>query len=337
MSGKLFHAPFISKHSGFALTGAWERSKKAVAEKYPEARSYSTLEELLADGSIDLVIVNTPTYTHYEYAKKVLLAGKHAVVEKAFTTTTAEAEELKLLAEKQGKKISVFQNRRWDSDFKTVRDVVRQGILGELVEATISYDRYNPGLSPKFHKENPGPGAGIVKDLGPHLIDQGLVLFGMPQAVFADIRITRSASQVDDYFEILLYYSKLRVRLKGGYFVREPSAAYIVHGMKGSFLKTRGDVQESQLLAGKTPDSAGYGIEPEAGEGLLHTEKDGTVIREKVKTLDGNYMDYYAGVYKAIASNQPMPVTADEGINVMRIIEAAVKSSREKKVIELTV
>ena len=336
MSGKLFHAPFIALHPGFALAGAWERSKKMIAEKYPGAKSYSSLEEILADRGVDLVIVNTPTSTHYDYAKKSLLAGKHIVVEKAFTTTTAEAEELKGLAEKQGKKISVYQNRRWDSDFKTVRDIIQQGVLGDLVEVTISYDRYNPGLSPKLHKETPGPGAGIVKDLGPHLIDQALVLFGVPQALFADIRITRPASQVDDYFEILLYYLKLRVRLKGGYFVREPVASYIIHGMKGSFLRFRSDIQETQLLAGKTPDSPDFGIEPESSQGLLHTEKEGKVIKEKVKSLPGNYMGYYEGVYEGITGNKPMPVTADDGINVMKIIEAALKSDREKQVVELS-
>ena len=334
MSGKVFHAPFVQLHRGFALMGAWERSKKVFGEKYPGARSYSSMEELLAGREVDLVIVNTPTFTHYEYAKKSLMAGKNVVVEKAFTTTTAEAEELKALAEKVGKKISVFQNRRWDSDFKTVREILNRGLLSEIVEATISFDRYNPGLSPKQHKEIPGPGAGVVKDLGPHLIDQALVLFGMPQAVFGDLRITRPLSQVDDYFEILLYYPKLRVRLKGGYFVREPVAAYVFHGRKGSFLKTRGDVQETQLLAGMTPDNPDYGIEPEAGQGILHTEIEGKVIKEKVKTLPGNYMDYYEGVYQAITANKTMPVTADDGIKVMQIIEAALKSSREKRLVE---
>ncbi len=335
MSGKLFHAPFIHLHHGFELVGAWERSKKVIGEKYPEAKSYLSMEELLADKSVDLVVVNTPTYTHFEYAKKSLLAGKHVVVEKAFTTTTAEAEELKGLSETAGKKITVFQNRRWDSDFKTVSDVISKGLPGELVEATISFDRFNPGLSPKLHKETPGPGAGILKDLGPHLIDQALVLFGMPLAVFGDIRITRTLSQVDDYFEILLYYPKLRARLKGGYFVREPVAAYMIHGMKGSFLKSRGDIQETQLLAGMVPNHPDYGIELEAGQGLLHTELDGKVIKEKVKSLPGSYMDYYEGVYQSISQDKPMPVTADDGIRVMKIIEAAVKSNLEKRVVEL--
>ena len=333
MSGRLFHAPFVYLHPGFALLGAWERSKKVIGGKYPKAKSYLTLDELLADPEVNLVVVNTPTYTHYDYAKKSLMAGKNVVVEKAFTTTTAEAEELKALSEKVGKKISVFQNRRWDSDFKTVRNILERGLLGEMVEATISYDRFNPGLSVKVHKETPGPGAGILKDLGPHLIDQALVLFGMPQAVFGDLRVTRPLSLVEDYFEILLYYPTLRVRLKGGYFVREAVAAYIFHGMKGSFLKSRADVQESQLLAGKTADSPDYGIEPEVGQGLLHTEIGGKVIKEKVKSLPGNYMDFYEGVYQAITRNMAMPVTAEDGIRVMQIIDDVLESSVEKRIV----
>lgn len=177
MSGKVFHAPFISLHKGFQLTGAWERSKKEIEKAYPGVRSYSTLESVLADDSIQLVIVNTPTYTHYEYAKAALLAGKDVIVEKAFTTTVAEAMELKTIAEKKGVKIAVFQNRRWDSDFKTVQKIKKSGVLGNIVEAELRFERYKPIIGPKQHKETPGPGAGLLKDLGPHLIDQGNLSF----------------------------------------------------------------------------------------------------------------------------------------------------------------
>ncbi len=333
MSGRVFHAPFIQSHSGFKLVGAWERSTQTMGGHYPGSKSYRSLEELLADPAIELVIVNTPSYTHFEYAKKVLLAGKHVVVEKPFTTTTAEAMELKSLAEQQKKKLSVYQNRRWDSDFKTVKSIFDENVLGEVVEATISYDRFNPLLSPKAHKETPGPGAGIVKDLGPHLIDQALVLFGMPENIFADIQITRPLSQVDDYFEMLLYYPQLRVRLKSGYFVREPVASFIIHGTKGTFLKSRADVQEVQLQAGMKPNDPSYGLEPEGAQGYLHTEKDGKVIKEKVKSHRGNYMAYYEGLYQALTGQKPLPVTADDGINVMRVIDAAIKSSKEKRVV----
>jgi predicted dehydrogenase len=246
MSGKVFHAPFLELHPGFELVGAWERSNKLIQIDFPNVKSYPTFEALLEDD-VELIIVNTPTATHFEFAKKTLLAGKHIVVEKAFTTTVAEAEELKQLAESKKLKLSVFQNRRWDSDFKTVKNILSEGILGDIVEAEFHFDRYNPVLSPKTHKETVNSGSGILKDLGPHIIDQALHLFGIPNSVFADIRTTRSNSLVDDYIDILLFYTDFRVRLKAGFFVREPNPAYVIHGKKGSFLKQRGDLQEDAL------------------------------------------------------------------------------------------
>jgi scyllo-inositol 2-dehydrogenase (NADP+) len=228
MSGKVFHAPFLEFHPGFELLGSWERSKKLIQQDYPQVISYPSLEAILEDKTIELVVVNTPVGTHFEYAKKVLLAGKHALVEKAFTTTVAEAQELAALAKEKGLRLSVFQNRRWDSDFKTVKKIIDDNLLGAIVEAEFHFDRYNPILSPKIHKETANSGAGILKDLGPHLIDQALFLFGLPMAVFADIRITRSHSLVDDYLDILLYYSDFRVRLKAGFFVREANPAYVI-------------------------------------------------------------------------------------------------------------
>ncbi len=333
MSGKVFHAPFLTLHHGFELAGAWERSNQLIAKDYPGVRSYSSIENLLADDSIELVIVNTPTYTHFEHSKRALLAGKHIVVEKAFTTTLEEAIELKALAEKQNKKISVFQNRRWDSDFKTVQKVLNEEWLGQVVEAEIHFDRYNPALSPKKHKEIPGPGAGILKDLGPHLIDQAICLFGRPVAVFADIRITRELSEVDDWIDILLFYPKSRIRLKAGYFVREAPPSFIVHGTRGSFLKKRSDVQEANLLAGMKPNIIDWGAEPEGTWGLLHMENNGKVVREYVPSLPGNYYDYYDGVYKSLKSGVSMPVTADDGIDVMCVLIGTLKSHEEKRII----
>jgi len=336
MSGKVFHAPFLQIHPGFQLAGAWERSKKLIQQSYPGVTSYESLESLLADDSIELVVVNTPTDTHYEYAKLVLLAGKDIIVEKAFTTTVAEAIELKELAEKLNRKLSVYQNRRWDSDFKTVKNIIEAGLLGKLNEAEIHFERFKPELNTvKKHKEIATPGAGLLKDLGPHSIDSALCLFGMPEALFADIRITRETSVVDDWFDILLYYKEIRVRLKGALLVREALPGFILHGTKGSFLKKRTDVQETDLVAGKMPNTTNWGTEPISEQGLLHTEKDGSIIRERVPSLQGNYYDYYDLVYKAITENKPMPVTADDGINVMRIIESAIQSCKEKKLVYL--
>jgi scyllo-inositol 2-dehydrogenase (NADP+) len=333
MSGKVFHAPFLSVHGGFRLMGAWERSKQLITQTYPGTRSYPSLESVLDDAEVELIIVNTPTYTHFDLARKALLASKHVVVEKAFTITVAEAEALKAIADQKKLKLSVFQNRRWDSDFKTVQQVLAEGLLGDIVEATLCFDRYNAALSPKGHKENPGPGAGIVYDLAPHLIDQALVLFGMPRAVYADFMITRSSSQVEDYFEMLLFYNQWRVRLKSGYFVREPVPAYQMHGKRGSFLKSRADVQEASLQRGVKPDVQGYGIEPEHEQGLLHTERGGAIVRERIPTLPGNYWAYYEGLYKAITENMPVPVSAADGIRVMKIIEAGYLSHQENCVV----
>ncbi|NGY36635.1 Gfo/Idh/MocA family oxidoreductase [Flavobacterium sp. XN-5] len=332
MSGKVFHAPFLELHPGFELLGSWERSKKIIQQDYRNVRSYGSLEEVL-DSDADLIIVNTPVGTHFEYAKKVLLAGKHVVVEKAFTTTAAEAQELVDIATEKGVKLSVFQNRRWDSDLKTVRQVLLDGVLGDIVEAEFHFDRYNPLLSPKQHKETANAGAGILKDLGPHLIDQSLYLFGFPQAVFADIRTTRENSLVDDWFDILLYYPDFRVRLKAGFFVREANPAYTIHGKKGSFLKPRGDVQEDELKLGTKPNLENWGTESIEKEGLLHTEIDGKLVLEKTPTLQGNYYDFFDGVYDSISNNKEEPVTGQDGLRVMQIIEAAIQSSAQGKAI----
>ncbi|MDR6760777.1 putative dehydrogenase [Flavobacterium sp. 2755] len=334
MSGKVFHAPFLDIHPGFELLGSWERSKKLIQEDYPYVKSYPSIDDLLADD-VDLVIVNTPVGTHYEYAKKVLLAGKHAVVEKAFTTTVAEAEELAKIAEEKGLKLAVFQNRRWDSDFKTIQKIINEGVLGDIVEAEFHFDRYNPLLSPKAHKETANDGAGVLKDLGPHIIDQAICLFGSPKSVFGDVRITRENSLVDDWFDLLLIYDDFRVRLKAGFFVREANPAYTIHGKKGSFLKHRGDIQEDELKIGKKPNLESWGKEPDDLQGILHTEIDGKVIREKVSTLQGNYFSFFDGVFNSITNDVAEPVTAQDGVKVMQIIEAAIASSAQRTVINL--
>jgi predicted dehydrogenase len=336
MSGRLFHAPFLQLHEGFDFYAVWERSKNLAQEIYPAVKTYRTLEELLSDEAVELVIVNTPNYTHFEYAKKALEAGKHVIVEKPFVVNSTEGEELLALANQKSRLALPYQNRRWDSDFKTVKKIVDEEWLGRLVEAEFHFDRYKEELSPKQHKETPGPGTGALYDLGAHIIDQALHLFGYPQAVFADIRIIRPRSRVDDYFEVLLYYPDMRVRLHGSYLVREPLPSYILHGSMGSFIKWRADVQEADLQAGKTPGTPDWGIEPVTERGLLHTESGGEVIRESVPTLAGNYLDYFEGVYEAVRNGAIPPVTGRDGVHIIQIIEAAFKSSEEKRVITLS-
>ena len=335
MSGLVFHSPFLSINPGFNFYAVWERTKNEAQKKFPNVITYRTLDEMLSDELVELVIVNTPNYTHFEYAKKALHAGKHVIVEKPFTVTVKEAKELIDLAKKQNKILSVYQNRRYDSDYKTIKKVLDKKLLGEVVEAEFHFDRYREELSPKQHKEIPGPGTGVLYDLGAHLIDQALQLFGWPSKLFADIRTIRPVSKVDDYFEVLLYYPNLRVRLKASYSVREALPGYIIHGLKGSFIKPKTDVQEALLQAGNIPGGADWGREPETEKGLLHTEIDGVEERKYIDSEQGNYDDYYSGIYEAIRNNKSVPVTAEEGMNVIRIIETAFESSEAQKVIQL--
>ena len=335
MSGWVFHAPFVSVRPGFNFYGVWERTKNLAQEKYPGIKTFRTLEDLLADKNVELVVVNTPSVTHYDYAKQVIQAGKHLIVEKPFTATVEQAEELIELANKKKVKLSVYQNRRYDSDYRTVKKILDEGWLGNIVEAEIHYDRYVPALSYKTHKEIPTPGVGCLYDLGSHLIDQAIQLFGMPLALFADLTINRPNSKVDDYFDLKLFYPNHRVILKSSYYVREAMPGYQFHGTVGSFIKHKTDVQETDLQAQKKPGGDDWGIEPEDQRGLLHTEKDGKVFREFIPSAKGNYGDYYDGVYNAIRNNAPMPVTGEDGMKVIQVIEAAIKSNKEKKVIEL--
>jgi predicted dehydrogenase len=335
MSGWVFHAPFINLHQGFTLHGVWERTKQLAKEKYPDVVTYRSLEELLADDEVELVVVNTPNYTHYDFTKQALLANKHVIVEKPFTATVEEGNELIELARQQGKLITVYHNRRYDSDFKTVEKVVNERYLGDIVEAEIHYDRYKEELSPKLHKEVPGAANGSLYDLGSHLLDAAVRLFGMPVSVYADIRIVRPISQVDDYFELVLYYPALRVKVKSSYLVREPLAAFILHGSKGSFIKSRADVQEAALQAGTDPGSPDWGLESETEQGLLHVETNGTVIRDRLPSERGNYMEFYNAVYEALRNNQALPVSPEDALRVVEIIQKAYQSSRERRVVDV--
>lgn len=333
MSGKLFHAPFLHAHPGYELSAIVERHNHDSKERYPEAKLYRSVEELCADTGLQLIVVNTPTHLHYEQAKLVLHSGKHLVIEKPFAITVKEAEELTALAEKNNLFISVYQNRRYDGDYRAVKNVLQQGLLGELREVEIRYDRYRPTFGGKPHKEGDMPGAGIIYDLSPHLVDQAIQLFGFPVAVFADVWKMRDDVTAPDYFEILFYYDRLRVRLKATCIARESTYAYTLHGMKGSFLQQRSDMQEQQLLAGVKPSLESWCAAPSSPDGLLHTELNGETVRKETTSSPGNYMGYYDDVYKALTGQGSNPVPAADGIKNMRIIEAALESVKEKRVV----
>jgi scyllo-inositol 2-dehydrogenase (NADP+) len=335
MSGKLFHGPFIEAHPGFELTAIVERSKDESRKKYPNSKLYRSIDELLADNTIELIIVNTPVQTHYDYAKRAMLLGKHVIAEKPFTVTAGEAEELTAIATEKNVSLFVYQNRRYDGDYNAVKDVLKKNLLGEIKEVEIRFDRYRPELSGKLHKETKIPGAGTTYDLGAHLIDQSLQLFGWPQALFADLMAMRHGSPVDDYFEILLYYPAFRVRLKGSCFVKQPAPEYILHGSKGSFLQLRSDAQEQQLLKDVIPSLQSWCPPPPKPDGLLVTEKEGKTIREELTSTPGNYMGYFDDVYKALTKQAANPVPGEDGIKIMRILEATLKSNEQKKIINL--
>lgn len=334
MSGKLFHAPFIHAHPGYVLAAVTERHKHDSRERYPDAVRYHSVEEMCADASLQLIVVNTPTHLHYEQGKLVLQSGKHLVIEKPFTITVKEAAELTGLAKEKNLFVSVYQNRRYDGDFRAVKKVLQEGLLGELKEAEIRFDRYRPSFSGKHHKEGDLPGAGILYDLSPHLADQAIQLFGFPDAVFADLIKMRDDVAVPDYFEILCYYNRLRVRLKATCIARESTYAYTLHGMKGSFLQQRSDMQEQQLLAGVTPSLESWCPAPEKPDGILHTTINGETVRKETTSEPGNYMGYYDDVYRALTGQGPNPVPPEQAILNMRIIEAALESSRTGKLVK---
>ena len=334
MSGRLFHAPFIGNHPGYELAGIVERHNNDSRQRYPASKLYRSIDEMLGDHSLQLIIINTPTHLHFENARAALEAGKHIVVEKPFTVTVKEAQEITDLAQSKNLFLSIYQNRRYDGDYGAVKDVLDKKLLGDLREVEIRYDRYRPIPAGKPHKEGDLPGAGIIYDLSPHLVDQALQLFGWPQSLFADVWKMRDEVKAKDYFEILLYYRKMRVRLKATCIARETIPAYTLHGMKGSFLQQRSDLQETQLNAGVIPSLDNWCPPPTQPDGLLHTEINGEVVKSHLTSIPGNYMGYYDDVYKALTEKAPNPVPAEDGIKTIRIIEAALQSAGEKRIID---
>lgn len=333
MSGKLFHAPFVANHPGFELTAIVERTKDESREKYPHSKLYRSVEEMLEDESISLVIVNTPIQTHFDYAQNAINSGKHVIVEKPFTVTSHEAEELVRLAAEKNVLLFVYQNRRYDGDYRAVKNVLEKKYLGDIKEVEIRYDRYRPAISYKWHKETDLPGAGTTYDLGAHLVDQALQLFGQPDAVFADLASMRDGSPVDDYFEMILYYPSFRVRLKSTSFAKMPVPEYILHGSKGSFHQNRSDQQEIALMNGAIPSLMPWCPGPDAPDGFLYLADETEDIKRELISEPGNYMQYFDEVFEAIHHGTPNPVPGEDGMRVIRIIEAAKQSAAEGRVI----
>lgn len=324
MSGKVFHAPFLDAHSGFNLKAIVERSKKNAVNDYPTITSYNSVDELLNDDEIELVVVNTPNNLHYEHSKAALTRGKHILVEKPFTATSAQAKELFELADKVGKQIIFYQNRRWDSDFTSIKKVLSSGKLGKLNEMHLRYDRYRNVIGPKAFKEQAIEASGLLYDLGPHLLDQVISLFGKPISYHKILGKNRVGTEVDDYFNIQLTYPEsVFVFVTASMLVVNPQAAFVLHGVNGSFIKQRADIQEEQLLAGMKLTDDGYGIEPKGKEGLLTTiDTDGNKTEEIIPSETGSYLPLFDAAYKALTHQQPYPVKRKEVLLQLEILES---------------
>ena len=323
MSGKLFHAPFLAQHPGFELRSVVERTQQRMVADYPHIVSYPSTEALLADPTLELVVVNTPNDTHYDLARQALLAGKHVLIEKPVATSADEVRALYELARQQGRQVLGYQNRRWDTDFGAVRRVVKSGQLGALSEVHIRFDRYRPVLSPKVFKEDAArPGAGLHFDLGAHALDQALSLFGRPLAAERTLAVHRSNSQVPDFFNLhLTYPDGLHVYLTGNLLVADPGPAYILHGAQGSYRKDRTDPQEPQLLAGVKPLDAIYGHEQPGQEGRLTlAAPDGTLTATADAAAPDSYMGLFEAVHQAIRHGQPYPITEEDLVWQLEIL-----------------
>ncbi|TGX52440.1 oxidoreductase [Sphingomonas gei] len=331
LGGMAFHAPLIDAVPELELAAIVTSRAALVHERYPQVQVVPDVATLLADPTIELVVVSTPNDTHFSLAKAALEAGKHVVVDKPFANTVAEAEALTALAEAQGKVLSVFHNRRWDSDFLTLRTLLDQGSLGDITLYEARWDRFRPGLRGNWH-EDAGPGGGNLIDLGPHLIDQALALFGPPEWVTGDLIAQRQGSLVDDYFELTLHYGRMRAVLSSASIVPAPRPRFAVHGTLASFVKHGLDPQEAQLRAGMRADDRGSGVEEPAQHGVL-IASDGT--RRPVPSERGDYRRFYSGVAQAVAERRPPPVSPTDALGVLRIIELARQSAAERRSLPL--
>jgi scyllo-inositol 2-dehydrogenase (NADP+) len=332
-TAQVMHAPFLKTIPGYHVKAVVERHSEKSKTFFDDIAVLKTFDALLERSDIDLVVITTPNDSHFAYAKKTVEAGKHVVLEKPFTITSEDAAELVRLSKNTGRIISPFHNRRYVADFRTIQQIVGQQLLGDIHEFEGRYDRYRPGPKPNAWREEAKPGSGILYDLGPHLIDQALCLFGLPQTLTADIRLQRPLAKVDDYFSLQLDCGLTKVALKAGMLVREPGPRYLIHGTQGSFIKWGDDVQEALLKAGTLPTAPDWGLEPEEQYGLLHTEVHGEVVNKNVRSLPGNFGLYYQHLYQTITTGAPLRERPEHGFNTIKLIELARQSSAEKRTV----
>ncbi len=319
-AGKVFHAPVIRAVPGLRLA--------AIVQRSGGSDFVHSVEELLT-RPVELVVIATPNASHYPIAKQCLLAGRHVVVDKPFTTTVAEAEELVRLAAEQRRVLSVYHNRRYVGDFVTLRQLLSEGELGRVVQFESHFDRFRPERKPSAWREQPLPGSGLWFDLGPHLLDQVLVLFGIPQAISADLRSEREGAVVDDAFDVTLHYPHMRAVLRASMLAASPGPTFAVHGTRASFIKYGLDPQEAALKEGRTPEEPNWDAEPPEMYGRL-TTPEGT---RTIPTVPSSFTHYYENVRDAILGTAPLAVTPEQALNVMRGLELAVASNQRRGVV----
>lgn len=334
MSGEVFHAPLLAANPGFQLKAVGERSILKVNQRYPSVQSVKNYKDILNDAGIELVVVNTPNETHYSFTKEALEAGKHVIVEKPFTVTAEEADQLIKLSKEKKKILTVFQSRRLDGDFLTLQQVVKDGIVGKVVEFEAHYDRFRNYIEPNTWKEEAKPGTGILYNLGSHMLDQVIILLGMPEEVDARIGAHRPGGKVADYYDIRLVYKDILVIVKSSYLVREQGPRYVLHGTEGSFVKYGIDPQEQALKDGQLP-GVNWGLEDKKWWGKLNSTVNGIAVEEQIETLPGNYPAFYQNVYEAIREGKSLAVKPEESRDVIRLIEMCYESNQLRKAIKV--
>ena len=334
LSGRIFQAPFLHANPHFEIKKVYERKSEKAKEEYPYVQVVHDFSELLTE-EIDLVVISTPNDCHFEMAKKAILEGKHVVVEKPAAIYAKDARELIKLSNEKNVVFTVYQNRRFDGDFLTIKQLLKDGILGEILDVEIHYDRYVEGMNSREWKAAGGPGVNILYDLGVHIIDQAYTLFGMPGEVYADFRKQRKESPAFDNFELLLYYDTLKVSLNAGEVVVKHGPRYSINGRKGSFVKYGIDPQEAALLSGVRPPHKYWGKEEEAFYGDLFVLEKDAITLKKIPTINGDYRSFYDNIYDVCMNHAELLVKPEEAADVLIIIEAAIKSNQEKRRIRL--
>jgi predicted dehydrogenase len=338
LAGRSFHAPVIRAVPGLRLAAILQRSGNEAAEQYPDVRIVRTLDELLAIKEIRLVVIATPNDSHFPLAKRCLAAGRDVLVDKPFTTTLDEAIALVQFAKQQNRLLTVYQNRRYDGDFQAILQLVASGALGRFVRFESNYDRYRPQLRPGAWRERSGPGAGIFFDLAPHLIDHALMLFGLPLALTADIRMEREGAVADDAFDLAFHYPRgLRADLRSSILAAVTRPRFLLHGTQGAFVKQSFDPQESNLRRGYIPTDTPWGAEPEENWGLLTLSENGTLTQRRVPSVNCDYRDFYANLRDAILGKAKLAVTTEWALDVMRLLELARQSSDERRTVSVPV